>query len=273
MSGQQKNSLLKSNYSVKLDTKSSLLSTSTTISKKLKTQEGNEQVRRDRLARQLSDKPKTITPPSIKLVGTTPKLSDKYAVSTKSNESFTIGKFSARTTTRPKIETLSKSAKSVSLKITNLQTKSLLLSATKSGLLTTKKSTTAPLRSSLTSSTGSSHSSTGRYSTSLVSSSYNVPSAVTSLKTSHAKTRLVGKMSHSSRSETSTIQKHNYRQGAAADEDDAAAPHYDLKLETNRSDREDDEVEAFLPPELDPSIHEPSLPIVNVIQVIKMSQV
>ena len=260
MSGQQKNPLLKSNYSVKIDTKSSLLATSTT--RKPKTQERHEHVTGGRLARQLSDKPKTISTPSIKLVGTTPKLSDKYAVSTRTNEKLAIGKIAARTTTGPKTETLSKSSKPVSLRSTKLQTKSLLLSATKSGLLTTKKSTTTPLTSSPRLSATSSKD-IGKYSTKLLSGSYSAPSTITSLKTSQP----IGK---TSRSSASAVQKHSHRQGAAGkdDTDDAAAPHYDLKLETTRSDGEDDEVETFLPPELDPSIHEPTLPIVNVIQVI-----
>ena len=284
MSGQQKNPLLKSNYSVKLDTKSSLLSTSTAIiSKTPKTQEEKSLEKglhvTHRLTRELSNKSKTVSTPSVKLVGTAPKLSDKYAISTNSNEKTTAGKISARTTTRPKIETLSKSVKPVALKSTTLQTKSLLLSATKSGLLTTKKPTTPPLTSSLKSSPRLSHLSTtgskdvGRYSTSLLSSSYSAPSAVTSLKSSHIQTtRPVGKTTRSlvkSGSDAPAKQKHSHRQGAAGrdDTDDAAAPHYDLKLETTRSERED-EVETFVPPELDPSIHEPPLPTINIVQVI-----
>ena len=286
MSGQQRNPLLKSNYSVKLDTKSSLLSTSTAIiGKTPKTEEekGSEKGPHvtHRLKRELSNKPKRVSTPSAKLVGTTPKLSDKYAVSVNLNEKATAGKIAARTTTRPKIETLPKSAKPVALKSTNLQTKSLLLSATKSGLLTTKKQTTPPLISSLKSSPRLSHLSTtsskdtGKYSTSLLSSSYSASSAVTSLKSSHVKTtRPVGKTTHSlvkSGLDTPPRQKHGHRQGASGrdDTDDAAAaPHYDLKLETTRSER-DDEAETFVPPELDPSIHEPPLPTINVVQVIQ----
>lgn len=274
MSGQRRNPLLKSNYSVKLDTKSSLLSTSTAlISKKPKTQE-KEHVTDDHLqfTRQLSDKPKAVVTPSIKLVGTTPKLSDKYAVSTNLNEK-TTRKITAQTTTRAKTET----AKPVTLKTSNLQTKSLLLSATKSGLLTTKKSTSPSLNSSLRSSPKLSRLSTtsskvsGKYSTSLLSSSCSTSSAVNSLKTSHLRTQLVGKTSQSlvkSGLESANKQKHSYRQGATGrdDTDDAAAPHYDLKLETTRNDRED-EVEAFLPPELDPTIYEPAIPTISVVQV------
>ena len=274
MSGQQKNPLLQSNYSVKLGTKSSLLSTSTTIiSKPPKIQEEKGPHVTHRLSRE-SNKPKTVSTPSVKLLGTTPKLSDKYAISR--NEKTTAGKISAQTTERPKIETLSKSAKPVALKSTNLQTKSLLLSATKSGLLTTKKPTTPPLTSSLKSSPRpSSHLSSkdiGKYSTGLLSSSHSAPSGVTSLKSSHIKaTRPVGKTTHSlvkSGSDAPSKQKHSHRQGAAGrdDTDDAAAPHYDLKLETTRSDKED-EAETFVPPELDPSINEPPLPTINVVQV------
>ena len=285
MSGQQENPLLKSNYSLKLDTKSSLLSTSTAIiSKTTKTQEEKGSAKgphvTHRLSRELSNKPKTVSTPSVKLVGTTPKLSDKYAISTNLNEKTTAGRTSAQTTARPKIETLSKSAKPVALKSTNLQTKSLLLSATKSGLLTTKKPTTQPLTSSFKSSPRPSHLSTtgskdiGKYSTSLLSSSHSAPSGVTSLKSSHVKaTRPVGKTTHSlvkSGSDAPFKQKHSHRQGAAGrdDTDDAAAPHYDLKLETTKSDKDDD-VETFVPPELDPSINEPPLPTINVVQVHK----
>lgn len=283
MSGQQKNPLLQSNYSVKLDTKSSLLSTSTAIiSNPPKTQEKGSAKGphvTHRLSRELSNKPKTVSTPSVKLLGTTPKLSDKYAISTNLNEKTTAGKISAQTKARPKIETLSKSAKPVALKSTNLQTKSLLLSATKSGLLTKKKPTTPPLTLSLKSSPRPSpHLSTtsskdiGKYSTSLLSSSHSAPSAVTSLKSSHIKaTQPVGKTTHSlvkSRSDAPAKQKHSHRQGAAGrdDTDDAAAPHYDLKLETTRSEKED-EAETFVPPELDPSINEPPLPTINVVQV------
>lgn len=273
MSGQQKNPLLKSNYSRKLDTKSSLLSTSrATVTKNVKIQEEIGHVTRDRLTR---NKPKTISTPFIKLVGTTPKLSDKYAVSTKSNEKTTIGKISGPTTTSPKIETLSKSAKPLAARGTNLQTKSVLLSATKSGLLITKKLTTSTLTSSLKPSFSiTSSKDIGKYSTSLLSTSHSAPSAVTSLKTttsSHLKTQPLGKTSRSLVKpglEALSVQKHSYRQGAAGrdDTDGVAAPHYELKLETARNDVED-EVETFLPPELDPSIHEPALPTINVVQV------
>ena len=273
MSGQHKNPLLKSNYSAKLDTKSSLLSTSTTItSKKPKTQK-KEHVTDDglQLTRQLSEKTKAISTPSIKLVGTTPKLSDKYAVSTNLNEK-TIRKTSAQTTTRAKPDTLLKSAKPITLKSSNLQTKSVLLSATKSGLLATKKPSTAPpLTSSLRSSPQLSHASTTsgkKYSTGLLGSSYSTSSAVTSLK----KTQPTHKTSQSlvkSVLNAPTKQKDGHRQGATGrdDTDDAAAPHYELKLEASRNDRED-EVETFLPPELDPSIHEPPAPTIGVVQVM-----
>lgn len=274
MSGQQRNPLLTSSRTVKLETKSSLLSTRTTISKKPKSEE-KEHVTDDRLqrslqlTRQLSDKP--ISAPSSKLVGTTSRLSDKYAVSTSLNK-HTIRKTSAQTTTRAKTETLVKSAKPVTLKTSNLQTKSLLLSATKSGLLTT---TTPPLASALRSSPKpsylSSDTSSGKYSTSSLRSS----SAVTSLKASHSashvNTRPIGKTSRSlvkSRLEPTTRQNRGYREGATGrdDADSAAAPHYDLKLDSTRDDRED-EVETFLPPELDPFIHEPAAPTINIAQV------
>lgn len=276
--GYQKNPLLKSSYSGKLDTKNSLLSTSTVIvSKKPKPQGEKGHVTGDRFTRQLSDKPKIISTPSIKLVGTTTKLSEKYAAKINLNEKST-NEGPPQASTHLKTETLSKSAKPIALRSSNLQTKSLLLSATKSGLLTTKKPTTSPLSSThLKSSTRSSHLSTtssketGKFSTRLLSSSYSSPSAVTSLKTTRLKTQTVGKTSRplaKSGLEASTVQKHNYRHGAAGrdDTDDGAAPHYDLKLETARSDVED-EVEMFLPPELDPSIHEPVLATISVVQV------
>ena len=276
MSGRQKNPLLRSHYS-KLDTKSSLLSTSTAIvSKTPKTQEqkGTEKGPHvtHRSTRELSNKSKAVSTPSIKLVDTVPKLSDKYTLSANLNEKTTAGKVSVRTT-RPKIETLSKPVKSVALKTSHLQTKSMLLSATKSGLLTTKKPTSPFLTSSLKSSALQSHLITksskdvGKY------SSHSASSAVTSLKTQHAKTtQVVGKASRSlikSGSETSGKQKHTHRQGAAGgdDSDDGAAPHYDLKLKTTTRERED-ETEIFLPPELDASIHELPLPTINVVQVI-----
>ena len=277
MSGQHRNPLLKSNYSVKLDTKSSILSTSTTIiSKKPKTQK-KEHATDDglQLTRQLSEKSKAISTPSIKLVGTTPKLSDKYAVSTNLNEK-AVRKTSAQTTTRAKPDTLLKPAKPVTLKSSNLQTKSVLLSAAKSGLLTTKKSPTAP---PLRSSPRLSHASTTsnkKYPTSLLSSSYSTSSAATSLKTSHLKTQpAVKPLSQSlvkSALITTTKQKDGHRQGATGrdDTDDAAAPHYEIKLEASRNDRED-EVETFLPPELDPSIHEPPAPSIGVVQVINVT--
>ena len=277
MSGQHRNPLLKSNYSVKLDTKSSILSTSTTIiSKQPKTQK-KEYATNDgsQLTRQLSEKSKAISTPSIKLVGTTPKLSDKYAVNTNLNEK-AIRKTSAQTTTRAKPDTLLKPAKPVTLKSSNLQTKSVLLSAAKSGLLTTKKSPTAP---PLRSSPRLSHASTTsnkKYPTSLLSSSYSTSSAATSLKTSHLKTQpAVKPLSQSlvkSALITTTKQKDGHRQGATGrdDTDDAAAPHYEIKLEASRNDRED-EVETFLPPELDPSIHEPPAPSIGVVQVINVT--
>lgn len=277
MSGQQRNPLLTSSYSIKLDTKSSLLSTSTAaIGKKPKSTEEKGQVKSDRLTRQLSDKPKAISTPTIKLTGTVPKLSEKYAVSTNLNEKATTRKITEQTTAPSK--STKPLAKPVALKSTKLQTKSLLLSATKSGLLTTTKSTTPPLTSSLKSSPKLTHLSTissikniGKSSTNPLRSSYSASSAVSSLRTSHLKTQPVSKTSHSLVKpglEASTKQKHSYRQGATGrdDVDDAAAPHYDLKLETTRHDKED-EVETFLPPELDPSIHEPSLPTISVVQV------
>jgi len=114
----------------------------------------------------------------------------------------------------------------------------------------------------------------GKYSTSLLSTSHSAPSAVTSLKntaSTHLKTQPLGKTSRSfvkPRLDTLSVQKHGHRQGAAGrdDTDGVAAPHYELKLETARND-EEDEVETFLPPELDPSIHEPALPSINVVQV------
>ena len=275
MSGHQKNPLLRSHYS-KLDTKSSLLSTSTAVvSKTPKTQEQKGSEKRSHVTHlPLSNKPKAICSSSIKLVNTAPKLSDKYALSANLNEKTTAGKVSVRTT-RPKIETPSRP---VVLKTTHLQTKSLLLSATKSGLLTTKRPTTPSLTSALKSSPLQSRFSTksskdvGKYST---SSSHKALSAVTSLKTQHVKTtQVVGKASHSlvkSGSEKSGKQKHIRRQGAASgdDTDDGAAPHYDLKLKATTRERED-ETEIFLPPELDPSIHEPPLPTINVVQVIRI---
>lgn len=273
MSGQHRNPLLKSNYSAKLDTKSSLLSTSTTIvSKKPKTQK-KEHVTDDglQLTRQLSEKTKPISTPSIKLVGTAPKLSDKYAVSTNLNDEKTSRKTSAQTTTRAKPDTLLKSAKPITLKSSNLQTKSLLLSATKSGLLATKKPPTAPpLTSSLRSSPRLSHASTTsskKYSTSLLTSSYSTSSAVTtSLKKTQPTHKTLSQPLVKSALNAPTKQRD--RQGATGrdDTDDAAAPHYELKLETSRNDRED-EVETFLPPELDPSIHEPPAPTIGIVQV------
>lgn len=270
MSGQQRNPLLTSSRSVKLETKSSLLSTRTTISKKPKSEE-KEHVTDDRLqrslqlTRQLSDKP--ISAPSGKLVGTTSRLSDKYAVSTSLNK-HTIRKTSAQTTTRAKTETLLKPAKPVTLKTSNLQTKSLLLSATKSGLLTT---TTPPLASALRSSPKPSYLSSDTNSGKYYTSSLRSSSAVTSFKASHVNTRPVGKTSRSlvkSRLEPTTRQNRGNREGATGrdDADSAAAPHYDLKLDSTRDDRED-EVETFLPPELDPFIHEPAAPTINIAQV------
>ena len=279
MSGQRKkaNPLLKSSYSTRIDTKSSLLSTSTTsVSKKPKT---NAELiphvtdREDgkRLVRHLSsDKPKTINTPSVKLIGTAPKLSDKYALSTKVTRK--PGESSSRElTTHPKTEakgvvTSTKPAQpSSKLKSTQLQTKSLVLSASKSGLLTSKKLTTSSLQSS-SKLPLSSHVGGG---SSLLSSSRTISSTRSSVKPSSLKSQsLTSKTSQFS--VKSSVPRS--RLGASWVDVDgaasAAAPHYDLKLETARS-TEEDETAVFLPPELDPFIQDQAIPTVNVLQVRK----
>jgi len=261
MSGHRKkeNPLLKSSYSARIDTKSSLLA----ISKKpranaeLTTRVTEDSKRLVRLSSQLSDKPKTISTPSVKLTGTAPKLSDKYALSTKlirkPDESSTRELTSTR---RPKSEVTTKPTQPSRLKTTQLQTKSLVLSASKSGLLTSRKLTTSSLQ------TLSSHAASGGGS-SFVSTSR----AISSTRTSVKPTSLRSQPLTSKTSVKSSLQRSQL--GALKDDIDgsaAVAPHYDLKLETARSN-EEDETAIFLPPELDPSIQDQATPTINVLQV------
>ena len=272
MSGQRKeNPLLKSSYSARIDTKSSLLTTSTTIvSKKPKTNaELTTHVTEDSkrlvgFSSQLSDKPKAISTPSVKLVGTAPKLSDKYVLSTKLIRK-PVESSTRELTTGPKSEVTTKPAQPSKLKTTQLQTKSLVLSASKSGLLTSRKLTTSSL---LTSSKVplSSHAASVGGSSSFLSSSHAISSTRTSVKPSPLKSQpLTSKTSQLS--VKSSVQRS--RLGALKDDIDgsaAVAPHYDLKLETARSNEEDDTA-TFLPPELDPSILDQATPTINVLQV------
>jgi len=269
MSGQRKkeNPLLKSSYSARIDTKSSLLVTSTTsVSKKPKTNaELTTHVTQDskrlvRLSSQLSNESKKISTPSVKLTGTVPKLSDKYALVTKltrkPDESST-----RELTISSKSEVATKPARTNKLKTTQLQTKSLVLSASKSGLLASKKFTTSSLQTS-SKLPLSSHAASGSF----VSSSRAISSTRTSVKPTSVRSQpLTNKTSQLS--VQSNVQRS--RLGALKDNIDGSAaitPHYDLKLERARNN-EEDEIATFLPPELDPSIQDQVTPTINILQV------